>query len=180
MLVRDISEAGITLQSGCYNTRPRGQAGKIAAIVLHHTGGTDSRLWLSGGHSVSIHKLFSKDGTIWKIVPERFRAWHAGQSEWAGRSDFNDFSLGYEIENLGDGRDPYTYEQYESVASSIAYDCSAYHIPDFWVVDHKTIALPRGRKTDPDPTFDHDLLWHLVSQVRKVWPYQIPLWECAD
>lgn len=175
MLVEDRTADTAT---DCYDNRPRGEDGKIAAIVLHHTGGRNSLSWLSGGHSVSTHKLFAKDGTIFKIVPERKRAWHAGQSEYAGRTDWNDFSLGYEIENMGDGRDPYPPLQYEAVAMSCCYDCALYRIPDFWIRCHREIALPRGRKQDPDLTFDLNHLWNIMRRIREDWPFPIPRWYC--
>lgn len=164
----------------CYDDRPLGTPGRISACLLHHTGGTDSLLWLSGHHGVSVHKLLAKDGTIYKIVPETKRAWHAGVSEWAGRYAWNDFSIGYELENLGNGYDQYTPAQYDSLAHTLAYDCALYHIPDFWIKDHREVALPRGRKSDPDPTFDHEVLWSKMATIRANWPYAPALkeWHC--
>jgi N-acetyl-anhydromuramyl-L-alanine amidase AmpD len=163
-----------------YNARPRGDADLIGGgIVLHHTGGTNSLWWLSQWHAnpVSTHKLFNKVGWIYKIVPDNARAWHAGASEWGGREDWNDFSLGYEIENMGDGADEYTRLQYEAVAASIAYDTALYHIGDKWVRTHREIGTPRGRKVDP-VGLDLDRLWARVSEIRREWPrdWGIPLW----
>ena len=106
------------------------------------------------------------------------RAWHAGLSSWHGRDGWNDFSLGYEIENLGNGVDPYTDAQYDAVAHSLAYDCALYHISDFWVRDHKEIAIPPGRKKDP-VGWDHAKMWQIVQAVRANWPYSptVQLWS---
>lgn len=97
------------------------------AIVLHHTGGRDSRAWLTrtSRPPVSVHTLIPKDGTIYRIVPDGVNAWHVGGSrlgvhgpnERAGSC--NEICLGIEIENLGDGKDPYTDEQYWSVGWQI-------------------------------------------------------------
>jgi AmpD protein len=46
------------------------------------------------GLKVSAHFLIRRDGRITQFVPCGQRAWHAGVSEWQGRSRCNDFSLG--------------------------------------------------------------------------------------
>jgi N-acetyl-anhydromuramyl-L-alanine amidase AmpD len=156
-----------------YNDRPAGV--QPSAIVLHHTGGVNSLWWLSHFHPnpVSTHRLFNKVGWIYKVVADDKRAWHAGDSEFAGRGDWNDFSLGYEIENRGDGADIYPLPQRISVAASIAYDTALYHIPDYWVRTHREIAP--GRKVDP-VGLDLDELWRMVFEIRRNWPYSHPLW----
>lgn len=162
-----------------YDERPLGV--KPEAILLHHTGGTNSLRYLSTYHAnpVSIHKLVPKlmpDGKPghYQIVPDTHRAWHAGHSV----PDWGDFSIGIEIENLGNGRDPYTEAQYETVAQIVAYNCSLYHIKDWWVKCHKDIAVPEGRKTDPDPTFNLNRMWMRVRQIRNEWPSGWPaLWR---
>src|SRR5690349_9431690 len=49
-------------------------------IAIHATGGVDSLNWLSttSAPPVSIHRLISKDGRIYKIVPDGTAAYHAG------------------------------------------------------------------------------------------------------
>lgn len=166
-----------------YDHRPSGILPE--AILLHHTGGTNSLNWLSRylgptvrPEEVSIHKLVPKrmpDGKpgLYQIVPDLDRAWHAGASVPSS----NDFSIGVEIENLGNGRDPYTLDQYETVAQIIAYGCALYHIKDFWVRLHKEIAVPLGRKHDPDPSFSMVRVWGRVRELRANWPYAIPAWR---
>jgi N-acetylmuramoyl-L-alanine amidase len=161
-----------------WDHRPPGVV--IDAAVLHHTGGTNSLHYLQTMHEPksSTHKLFARDGTIYKLVDELDRAWHAGVSDWGGRKNWNDFSIGYEIENTGTGKQAYTDAQYESVAQSLAYDCARFKIADYWVRDHKEIAMPRGRKTDP-LGWDHKRMWDRVKQIRENWPYtDIPMWAC--
>ena len=50
---------------------------------------------------VSCHYLIDEEGRIAQMVPESMRAWHAGQSLWAGETDLNSCSIGIEIHNPG-------------------------------------------------------------------------------
>ncbi|HEY5929510.1 MAG TPA: 1,6-anhydro-N-acetylmuramyl-L-alanine amidase AmpD, partial [Burkholderiales bacterium] len=50
------------------------------------------------GLRVSSHFLIRRDGEPIQFVACGKRAWHAGQSQWRGRSRCNDFSIGIELE----------------------------------------------------------------------------------
>src|SRR3546814_18134136 len=50
---------------------------------------------------VSSHYVGEEDGTVYRLVPEDRRAWHAGVSYWQGRRGLNDVSIGTEIVNPG-------------------------------------------------------------------------------
>ena len=62
-------------------------------IVLHYTGMPDAEsalaLLCAAGSNVSAHYFVFEDGRIVQMDPESRRAWHAGQSEWAGETDIN-------------------------------------------------------------------------------------------
>lgn len=82
---------------------------RIKFIVLHYTVSdeNDSRKVLKQG-DVSAHYLIPKEaksnGTdLWQLVPIKYRAWHAGKSNWQTRTDLNDTSVGIEIVNYGYG-----------------------------------------------------------------------------
>ena len=47
---------------------------------------------------VSAHLLIDREGVVIQFVPFHHRAWHAGVSEFDGRSACNDFSIGIELE----------------------------------------------------------------------------------
>ena len=171
------------------NTDPRCHGGKMAAgdpqgIILHHTGSRneDGDLqWLSHYHAnpVSINQLVKRDGVIVQVVPNDTVAWHAGVSELNGRSDCNAWCIGVEICNAGDGVEPYTDAQYESVAQTVAYNTARYHIADRNVATHAKVALPAGRKNDP-LHFDLPRMWARVREIRAAWPFSIPLWCCNE
>jgi AmpD protein len=99
---------------------------------------------------VSSHFFIRRDGELIQFVPCGKRAWHAGQSEWRGRSRCNDFSIGVELEGTDDLS--FTDHQYAVLTRVAEALKRAYPIQD--VVGHSDIATPPGRKTDPGPFFD--------------------------
>jgi len=116
---------------------------------------------------VSAHVLVRRDGEIVQYVPFQRRAWHAGQSSWAGRARCNDFSIGIELE--GTDATPYAPVQYAMAARLIAELCRAYPtLAPGRVVGHSDVAP--GRKTDPGIAFDWPLLRALVRFEWEVGP----------
>jgi len=99
---------------------------------------------------VSSHFLIRRDGELIQFVPCSRRAWHAGQSEWHGRSRCNDFSIGVEVEGSDDQL--FADAQYATLARLASVLLGTYPIRDF--VGHSDIATPPGRKTDPGAHFD--------------------------
>jgi AmpD protein len=88
------------------------------------------------------------------------RAWHAGQSRYAGREACNDFSIGVELE--GTDTIPYEEVQYRVLAEAIAALCRGYpRLSPDRLVGHSDIAP--GRKTDPGPAFDWPRAQRLVA-----------------
>lgn len=97
---------------------------------------------------VSSHALIRRDGSISQYVPFGGRAWHAGVSEFAGRTACNDFSIGIEL--VGDEHHRFTERQYARLASTVATLRRRYRLR--FAVGHADIAP--GRKIDPGPFFD--------------------------
>lgn len=103
------------------------------------------------GLQVSAHLFIDRRGAVTQFVPLNCRAWHAGESEYCGRSGCNDYSIGVELEGTDDC--PYTTEQYQSLVTMTQYLCKAYPaISKDRIVGHSDIAP--GRKTDPGQAFD--------------------------
>jgi N-acetyl-anhydromuramoyl-L-alanine amidase len=99
---------------------------------------------------VSSHFLIRRDGKLIQFVSCAHRAWHAGQSEWRGRSRCNDYSIGVELEGTDD--QAFADPQYIALANLAGALLVEYPIED--CVGHSDIAVPAGRKTDPGPHFD--------------------------
>lgn len=98
---------------------------------------------------VSAHFLIRRDGELVQFVSVLDRAWHAGASEFLGRSRCNDFSVGIEMEGCDDR--PFEAPQYDMLGRV----CGAlrHHNPRLaWIAGHSEIAPER--KTDPGPCFD--------------------------
>ena len=109
---------------------------------------------------VSCHVLIRRDGKMTQYVPFNKRAWHAGQSEYCGRSRCNDYSIGIELE--GTESTSYTDAQYQQLADLIDQLLKKY--PDLnkqRITGHCDISPIR--KTDPGPSFDWNKLDSLLS-----------------
>jgi N-acetyl-anhydromuramoyl-L-alanine amidase len=100
---------------------------------------------------VSAHFLIQRSGALTQFVSLADRAWHAGISQWRGRSACNDFSIGIELEGTDD--QPFTDTQYAVLRDLVV--AVAGQMPEFAadrIVGHSDIAPTR--KTDPGPYFD--------------------------
>lgn len=100
---------------------------------------------------VSAHFFISRAGRVTQYVSLDDRAWHAGVSQWEGREQCNDFSIGIELE--GADTVPYTDAQYTALAGLVQILMQRYPaITPARIVGHSDIAP--GRKTDPGEAFD--------------------------
>jgi len=100
---------------------------------------------------VSAHALIDRRGQLTQYVSFLHRAWHAGESNYCGRSTCNDFSIGIELEGVDDA--PYEAVQYGVLARLIVSLRNTWpSLRDADVVGHCDIAP--GRKTDPGPAFE--------------------------
>ena len=100
---------------------------------------------------VSAHVFIDRDGCPYQFVSFEDRAWHAGASEFDGRSNCNDFAIGVELEGCDDVA--YTEPQYDCLVALTHTLMQTYPALSMnRVVGHSDIAP--GRKTDPGPAFD--------------------------
>ena len=108
------------------------------------------------GLRVSAHLLIDRPGNVVQFVPFHRRAWHAGRSEFNGRENCNDFSIGIELEGTDDIA--YQPEQYHTLVRVITALQQVWPqlTPDT-IRGHCHIAP--GRKTDPGPAFDWERLY---------------------
>lgn len=141
------------------NHEPRLEGGAPDMLVLHYTAMASAEAsldWLTTPESkVSSHYLVDEEGRIIQMVAEEARAWHAGQSFWAGETDLNSRSIGIEIQNLGHMEDPlppYPEPQMQAVEALCRDILRRHIIPADRIVAHSDIAP--ARKQDPGEAFD--------------------------
>lgn len=151
----------------------RNQNERISSLIFHYTAlpfeESLDALTITG--NVSSHWLVPENGnTVYKLVDENKRAYHAGVSTWKKRTDINDTSVGVETVNLGfkcrngkkdcskEFRDwiPYPMEQQKLIVELAKDIQKRYQIDSLCVVAHSDIAV--GRKSDPGPLFPWKLL----------------------
>lgn len=102
---------------------------------------------------VSSHLLIRRNGAVVQYVPFHKRAWHAGQSCYAGCPACNDFSIGIELEGLDE--EAYSPEQYDRLIEVVGVLIHAFpELSRERIAGHSDIAPQR--KTDPGPAFDWD------------------------
>jgi N-acetyl-anhydromuramoyl-L-alanine amidase len=116
------------------------------------------------GMKVSSHFYVRRNGELWQFVSCDDRAWHAGASQYRGRADCNDDSVGIELEGL-EG-EPFEAAQYETLSGLCTAIAQRYPVEH--VAGHEHIAP--GRKRDPGAGFDWALLRRSLAWPARCFP----------
>ncbi|QMU59942.1 MAG: N-acetylmuramoyl-L-alanine amidase [Boseongicola sp.] len=112
---------------------------------------------------VSAHYLIGRKGTVYGLVGEENRAWHAGAGHWAGREDVNSRSIGIELDN--DGVTAFSDELMVSLEALLGEILSRHDLSPKAVIAHSDMAP--DRKCDPGRLFN----WkRLADKELSVWP----------
>ena len=140
-------------------------------IILHYTAMRNACAALerlcSQEHKVSAHYLIACDGTVFQLVSEDQRAWHAGKSFWRGEVDINSRSIGIELDNAG--THPFSVQQMQSLIRLCLDIQQRWSVAPQSVLGHSDISV--GRKTDPGRRFD----WEGLARFGiGVWPEKVP------
>ena len=188
---------GALIFTSCYKVdnrtyKAKGYDERVKFIILHYTAvDTEKSVRALTQGEVSAHYLVTdkRGGSIYQLVPIEKRAWHAGISEFGGRTNLNDSSIGIEIVNRGykktiadldtedevkniTNREFYPYENYQikKIGRLLQDLVKKYKIPPKNILGHSDIAPTR--KQDPGPMFPWEQLY------RK---YGVGAWyEAAD
>ena len=186
-----------------YNTYRTVQAfnTRVRFLVFHYTAlDFSTSIKALTGKAVSAHYLIPnpsdpsyldagfKELKIFNLVDEQARAWHAGVSDWRGRNNLNDTSIGIEIVNQASEKDgiftfpEYQPQQIEAVIALAKNIIQRYpEIIPAHVIGHSDINFIN--KSDPGPRFPwHQLyqngigIWYDEAQKREYLPqYQFQL-----
>ncbi|MFZ9495089.1 MAG: 1,6-anhydro-N-acetylmuramyl-L-alanine amidase AmpD [Burkholderiaceae bacterium] len=163
-----------------FGERPAGPLGTVDLVVLHaislppgqYGGDSVERLFTNTldcsahpyfeglrGLQVSAHFFIRRCGEVLQFVSIDDRAWHAGVSNWRGRDNCNDHSVGIELEGLeGDRFEPAQYEALQTLLRALAQ-----RLPLKDVAGHEHVAP--GRKRDPGPGFEWRNLDGLLGEL---------------
>jgi N-acetylmuramoyl-L-alanine amidase len=147
---------------------------RVQYVIIHYT---------SSGFARSLHNLTLGDvsshylidetpPTVYQLVPESRRAWHAGDSNWQGRTWLNASTIGIEIVHPGytdspAGRiwHPWPEEQIDALIPLLRDILQRHQLSPDRVLGHSDIAPQR--KVDPGPLFP----WHRLAKAGvAVWP----------
>lgn len=144
--------------------------GPVIGVLIHHTAGhNDKEICFNGRPDLPgplCHSWLGKTAGLWMIG--NGRANHAGLVDLdvvnaltaeksplprddQANADGNDVLYGLEIENLGDGKDPYPAAQYDEAVRWAAAICRAHGWSEKSIAGHKEVQPGKV-----DPSFDMD------------------------
>ncbi len=136
---------------------------KISFLIFHYTETNNLtkaiKLLTGKKRRVSCHYIIDTNGTIYNLVDEKKRAWHAGESMWKRSKDINSRSIGIEVVYPGEiiGK-KYKKKQIESIIKLSLSLKKKYKILNQNILGHSDIAP--GRKIDPGIYFP----WKFLSK----------------
>ena len=129
----------------------------IKSIVIHYTGMQSERASIarlcSPKFKVSSHFLINEKGKIYRLVKDKYIAWHAGKSNWGKYKNLNKNSIGIELVNKGHqfGYTDFKKKQLSSLIKLCKLLIKKYKIKKKYITGHSDIAPLR--KIDPGEKF---------------------------
>ena len=156
----------------------------IKIIVIHYTGMQSERESIDRlcnyNSKVSSHYLVNQKGQVFRLVQDRYVAWHAGKSYWLKYKNLNKNSIGIELVNKGHqfGYTKFKQNQISSLIKLCKKLIKKYRIDRKNIVGHSDIAPMR--KLDPGEKFPWEFLakknvgiWHnqklsILKKYRKI------------
>ncbi len=143
----------------------------VRHVVVHYTG---MKTWADAQQrlcdpkaEVSAHYAVDEDGSVYRLVPEDMRAWHAGKAFWRGVRDINSTSIGIELVNPGHehGYRAFSDAQIAAFVELVSGIMQRHNVSAADILGHSDVAP--GRKEDPGELFP----WQrLAEQGIGLWP----------
>ncbi len=154
------------------NHDARAEGKPLDMLLLHYTGMESAAAALDRmcdpAAKVSAHYMIDEDGTVYRLVDEDRRAWHAGVAHWAGEDDINSRAIGIELVNPGHefGYRAFPEPQMAALEALCLDILSRHDIPPDRVLGHSDVAP--DRRQDPGDLFD----WkRLAAKGIGLWPH---------
>ena len=127
-------------------------------VIIHHTAQNSCdqtlKTFTIERTQVSAHYVICRDGTVYHMLNDYLRAWHAGIARWGNATDINSMSIGIELDN--NGLEPFGDLQMNSLVRLLERLKKAHDIPTANFIGHADIAPTR--KNDPNINFNWELL----------------------
>lgn len=162
-------------KSSAYPTAYHGGRITPELFVWHSTHG-GGKTWLdqlfsgrttNDGAKITVHFAIYKDGELVEYAPwkpgQAVACWHAGKSEWNGRTSCNLFALGCEIQH-SPGED-FTPEQLEAIGYLTRMVRAEY--PDLIHTTHKAVSGRLQGKSDPYSPHWEEQAWPVVQAITE-------------
>ena len=150
------------------------QDSRVQFLIIHYTVGDFQRSLneLTVGKVSSHYLVNDSPPTIYRLVDESRRAYHAGISSWKGNTQLNAASIGIEIVNPGFKQTPegrvwfdYPQPQIDAVIALVKMIVAGHAIKPERILGHSDIAPQR--KQDPGPRFP----WKQLADAGLIpWP----------
>jgi len=146
------------------NTNYNVRCMRVTVIVIHdtETGTAQSTLDVLLNRGLSVTYIAEKNGTLYQMVDEWNRSWHAGSGSWGSYTDINSVSAGVEVVNWGDEAFPEV--QVRRVAQLAKIIMDRWHIPPKNIIAHAD--LRNTDKTDVSGWWN----WHLFYDTIGIFP----------
>jgi N-acetyl-anhydromuramyl-L-alanine amidase AmpD len=164
----------------------------VDVVVIHYTSaverfpddpfGLDHVIPLFFEYGVSSHYLITRRGAIYRLVPDRFKAWHCGGSimpQPDGRRQVNDFSIGIEL--LATATSGFTRLQYSRLGMLCASiersrGMMMTYVGHDQVAGDRAVALGLRSdvKVDPGPLFDWKRWYRDLAYARRKMAVRLP------
>ena len=161
-----------------FDSKPR-KRNNIRFLIFHYSGMKEEkkaiRRLIKIQSEVSAHYFVKKNGEIIRMVPDLYKAWHAGISYWGKYRNLNKYSIGIEISNPGHefGYVNFSKKQIKSLIRLTKVLIKKYKIKKDYILGHSDVAP--SRKKDPGEKFPWKTLcknkigiWHNLNNNKLI------------
>lgn len=156
-----------------YNERRKG---RIDTLVIHAAAQqkVSDLVDVLVKRELSSHYVIGVDGEVVRLVPDEFRAWHAGAGEWHGeKQDINSNSIGIELCNGLFGEEEYPQKQIDALTELCLHLIDKHGFQPTQIIGHSDMAPTR--KIDPGSKLPWEKLakhgvgvWYDMADAKKV------------